>query len=157
VRRVSSRAARNGSKPFVLQSRIDLGFARLCADRLPVSARHWYVMVVTFIAGCLGVVHYFRITPTAFIPNEDQGYYFVHYQLPPGASRLRTQDVSNRIQAIARRRSAVTDAIRNQRLELPDKLAFIERGHRDRDAERMDERNVKQRICVRSSCARCHS
>jgi hydrophobe/amphiphile efflux-1 (HAE1) family protein len=49
--------------------------------------------------------------PTSFVPNEDQGAYFVLYQLPPGSSLLRTQEVSNRIQEIVRRDEAVADAI----------------------------------------------
>src|SRR6266851_5735252 len=28
--------------------------------------------------------------PTAFVPNEDQGYFFVQVQTPPGATQQRT-------------------------------------------------------------------
>ena len=73
--------------------------------------KHWYGMVAVFLLGCVGVVHYLRTTPTAFIPNEDQGYYFVVFQLPPAANLLRTQAISNQLQEIVRKDKAVTDVI----------------------------------------------
>ena len=73
--------------------------------------KHWYGMVAVFILGCFGVTHYLRITPTAFIPNEDQGYYFVVFQLPPASNLLRTQEISNQLQAMAREDENVTDVI----------------------------------------------
>jgi hydrophobe/amphiphile efflux-1 (HAE1) family protein len=104
---------------------------------------HWYAMVVIFVAGCLGVVHYFRITPTAFVPNEDQGYYFVHFQLPPGASLLRTQDVSNRIQAVVREDPAVTDAIQINGLNFLTSSLSSNAGLVIVTLKNWDERNVK--------------
>ena len=98
-------------RPFVLFNR---GFDWL-SDRyarlVQWLCRHWYAVVACFLVGCLGVWHYFRVVPTDFVPNEDQGAYFVLYQLPPGSSLLRTQEVSNRIQEIVRRDEAVADAI----------------------------------------------
>ena len=98
-------------RPFVLFNR---GFDWLSdhyARLVQWLCRHWYAVVACFLVGCLGVWHYFRVVPTSFVPNEDQGAYFVLYQLPPGSSLLRTQEVSNRIQEIVRRDEAVADAI----------------------------------------------
>lgn len=49
-------------------------------------SHHWYIIAATFVIGALGVVYLLERTPTAFIPNEDQGYYFVGMTLPSGSS-----------------------------------------------------------------------
>jgi len=57
------------------------------------------------------VVFLFLKLPTAFVPNEDQGYFFVQVQAPPGATQQRTgialDDVS---QYLLQKESAVVDA-----------------------------------------------
>jgi len=50
-------------------------------------------------------------TPTAFLPNEDQGYFFVNVQTPNGASLGRTSAVVNRVGEILRRTPGVAHAI----------------------------------------------
>ncbi len=40
-----------------------------------------------------GAATLFRTLPTSFIPFEDQGYFMVEVQLPPGASKARTEAV----------------------------------------------------------------
>lgn len=49
----------------------------------------------------VAVLGYVRL-PTAFLPEEDQGYFFVNAQLPEGASLSRTSAVLEEIQAILR-------------------------------------------------------
>jgi HAE1 family hydrophobic/amphiphilic exporter-1/multidrug efflux pump len=49
------------------------------------------VAALAFLGGAGWMV---RNTPTAFVPNEDQGYFFVAMQLPDGASLMRTEDFS---------------------------------------------------------------
>lgn len=97
--------------PFVLFNRgfdwVSSNYALL----VRFLCKHWYGMVAVFFIGCFGVFHYLRITPTAFIPNEDQGYYFVVFQLPPASNLLRTQAVSDELQKIAREDPAVTDVV----------------------------------------------
>ena len=41
--------------------------------------------------------------PTAFLPDEDQGYLIVSAQLPDGASKERTDAVMQQISAIAKK------------------------------------------------------
>jgi hydrophobe/amphiphile efflux-1 (HAE1) family protein len=55
------------------------------------------VLVVMAGAGWL-----FKITPTGFLPSEDQGAVFVEVQLPEGASVNRTEVVVKRVEEIAR-------------------------------------------------------
>ncbi|MSR69065.1 MAG: efflux RND transporter permease subunit [Phycisphaerales bacterium] len=74
-------------------------------------AHRWYIIAATFVAGAIGVVIMFDHTPTAFIPNEDQGYYFVGFQLPSGSSLERTEAVSARVLEIVKADPAVVDVI----------------------------------------------
>jgi len=48
--------------------------------------------------------------PQAFVPNEDQGYYIVDLQLPPGASHARTEQVTHDIAAWLHERKATADS-----------------------------------------------
>jgi hydrophobe/amphiphile efflux-1 (HAE1) family protein len=42
----------------------------------------------------------FRIVPTGFLPDEDQGYFIINFQLPDGASLERADEVGKRVEAI---------------------------------------------------------
>lgn len=53
------------------------------------------VLVVACAAGVFGVS---LITPTGFLPEEDQGAFFVMVQLPDGASVARTSDVAGQVE-----------------------------------------------------------
>ena len=65
------------------------------------------VMVVVAGAGTVG--DFAKITPTGFVPEDDQGAIFVVVQLPGGASVGRTSDVMRQAEAIREGRSAVAD------------------------------------------------
>jgi len=69
--------------------RLRAGYAR----RLPVILRHPLIVLGIF-AGllCLTVVM-LRIVPTAFVPDEDQGYFIVIEQGPPGVSLQYTDGI----------------------------------------------------------------
>jgi hydrophobe/amphiphile efflux-1 (HAE1) family protein len=64
------------------------------------------VMVAISAAGILGLG---KITPTGFLPEDDQGALFVVVQLPGGASVVRTAEVVERAEAILREDPAVAD------------------------------------------------
>ena len=53
----------------------------------------------------------FERTPTAFLPSEDQGYFFVNIQLPNGASLSRTTDVVDQVGKMVRNTPGVAHAI----------------------------------------------
>ncbi len=74
-------------------------------------SHHWYVIAATFVLGALGVVYLLERTPTAFIPNEDQGYYYVGMTLPSGSSLERTEAVSAKVLEIVKRDPSVVDVI----------------------------------------------
>jgi hydrophobe/amphiphile efflux-1 (HAE1) family protein len=65
-------------------------------------------LVLVGIAG-VGVLALSKITPTGFLPEDDQGAFFVVVQLPGGASVERTIDIIEQAEAILRKEEAVED------------------------------------------------
>jgi hydrophobe/amphiphile efflux-1 (HAE1) family protein len=65
-------------------------------------------LVAVGIAG-FGVVALAKITPTGFLPEDDQGATFVVVQLPGGSSVARTSDVVAQAEAILKQEAAVAD------------------------------------------------
>src|SRR6266852_6488338 len=51
------------------------------------------------VAGAAGVFFAGKV-PSSFLPDEDQGYLFLHLQLPNGASLERTEEVSSKVEKI---------------------------------------------------------
>ncbi|MFH1830524.1 MAG: multidrug efflux RND transporter permease subunit [Pseudomonadota bacterium] len=71
----------------------------------------WKVIVVGFLV-MMGLTYYmFQKVPTAFVPDEDQGYFFVIAQGPEGMSLDRTQKVSNKIEQMAMSMDGVEDVL----------------------------------------------
>ena len=65
-------------------------------------------LILVIIAG-IGVAALSRITPTGFLPEDDQGALFVVVQLPGGASLARTTAVIRQAETIVRKEEAVED------------------------------------------------
>ena len=59
-----------------------------------------YAFLLLFIAGLGATVYMYNHVPTAFVPAEDQGYFMVLIQTPPGASLSYTTDFADRGAAI---------------------------------------------------------
>ena len=57
-------------------------------------------MVLAFGVMLALMVLGFGRVPGGFVPNEDEGYFFVNAELPPGASLERTRAVMNRVNAV---------------------------------------------------------
>jgi len=62
-----------------------------------------------FVVVVVCVVGLFKLLPTAFVPQEDQGYIFVAYFLPDSASLDRTHDVGALAAALVRKHPAVAN------------------------------------------------
>jgi hydrophobe/amphiphile efflux-1 (HAE1) family protein len=74
------------------------GYAGVVRRLLRVS-----VLAVVLIAVCAGGIFGLSLrTPTGFLPEEDQGAFFVFIQLPDGASVTRTRNVVQRVEGILR-------------------------------------------------------
>ena len=64
------------------------------------------VMVVASMAGVWGLG---KVTPTGFLPEDDQGAFFVIVQLPDGASVARTTEFVSQVEAVLKQQHAVAD------------------------------------------------
>ena len=72
------------------------GFAWVVGRLVAVAAVS--VLVVVAVGG---LVYYLSaITPSGFLPEEDQGAFFISIQLPDGASVSRTQAVVKKVEAL---------------------------------------------------------
>jgi HAE1 family hydrophobic/amphiphilic exporter-1 len=98
-------------KPFVLFNRFFDALREHYGAIVHWFGVHWYVVAGFFAAACVAIVALLMNTPSAFIPNEDQGYYFVPVQLPPGASLPRTLAVSEKVRQIISRDPAVVNVL----------------------------------------------
>jgi len=67
-------------------------------------------LVMVAIAGA-GIVGFNRVTPTGFLPEDDQGTLFVVVQLPGGASVARTTNVVQQAEEILKTEEVVADFI----------------------------------------------
>src|SRR5467141_4858095 len=62
------------------------------------------VLVLVFAGGVFGVS---LLTPTGFLPEEDQGAFFISVQLPDGASVARTSEVTKQVEDLLKQMPAV--------------------------------------------------
>jgi len=77
----------------------------------------------------LGVTFYiFKGVPGGFIPDEDQGYFFVQTQLPDGATLQRTDEVTSRITNILNNAPGVANVISISGYSLLDSLNITDAG-----------------------------
>ncbi len=65
--------------------------------------------LVFVAASMLGVVGLSKITPTGFLPEDDQGAFFVVTQLPGGASVARTSEIVEKAEQVLAQEHAVQD------------------------------------------------
>jgi HAE1 family hydrophobic/amphiphilic exporter-1 len=81
------------------------GYAAIVARLVRVAV----LGIVLVVAICAGIVGLNSITPTGFLPQEDQGAFFIEAQLPEGASVNRTAVVVEKIEQIVRAAPGVID------------------------------------------------
>lgn len=73
--------------------------------------RRWGLAVagLVIIIACIGVL--LKSLPSGFVPNEDNGYFFIGFILPNGASLQRTRVVTDRAEAILRQIPGVENVL----------------------------------------------
>ena len=69
------------------------------------------LVLVLYAAMGYGSVELFKALPTGFVPDEDQGAFFITIQLPDGASLERTEEVIARLQETLKDTPEVRDII----------------------------------------------
>lgn len=73
---------------------------RTYARMIHVALRLRYLLLLIFFVGLGATVWMYRVVPTGFIPQEDQGYLMVIVQAPPGSSLTYTTSLADRANAI---------------------------------------------------------
>jgi HAE1 family hydrophobic/amphiphilic exporter-1 len=63
-----------------------------------ITIKRVFLVVGVYAALIAGTVWMFGNLPTGFLPEEDQGYFFMEVQLPDAASLKRTEDVLTRLE-----------------------------------------------------------
>ena len=89
-------------RPFAAFNRGLRRFRDWYGRALHVMFDHRWIVAGLFVVALLGTLLLFRTTPTAFIPNEDQGYFIVTIQLPEGASLAQEEAVAAKVDTIVR-------------------------------------------------------
>jgi HAE1 family hydrophobic/amphiphilic exporter-1 len=56
-----------------------------------------YVFLLLFVGGLAATAYMYTHVPTAFVPQEDQGYFLIIIQTPPGASLSYTSEFADRV------------------------------------------------------------
>jgi HAE1 family hydrophobic/amphiphilic exporter-1 len=75
------------------------------------AVRYSLLAIVLIVAFGLGVGGLARVTPTSFLPEEDQGAFFIQVQLPDSASVARTSEVVGQVEAILKSMPQVRDTV----------------------------------------------
>ncbi len=74
------------------------------------SALRFTWAIVAVFAGALGLTYWmYRVIPTAFVPEEDQGYFLVNVQAPSGASLQYTRGVIEQAEGVLRGEPSVAN------------------------------------------------
>ncbi|MBS3903847.1 MAG: multidrug efflux RND transporter permease subunit [Simkania sp.] len=90
------------------------GLMRTTEGYLRIAAwliRCRYVSLAIFGIVLVTLVYFFKVTPTSFVPNEDQGYLIAIANLPDAASLNRTAEVDKQIEEIALKHPGVDKVI----------------------------------------------
>lgn len=87
--------------------RVRSGYSSVVRKTLRLSVIS-IVLVGALALGTLGLMHF---TPTGFLPEEDQGAFFINVQLPDGASVNRTSDAVGQVENLLKAMPQVQDTI----------------------------------------------
>ncbi|MBB5316211.1 efflux RND transporter permease subunit [Tunturibacter empetritectus] len=66
-----------------------------------------YVMLLFFVGALAATAFMYNYVPTAFIPQEDQSYFLIIVQTPPGASLSYTTEFADRVSDVVRKNDGV--------------------------------------------------
>lgn len=84
------------------------GFSRFYVGSLRWLISLRFLVVLAFVGALVLTVWVYRVVPTGFVPEEDQGYYIVLVQGPDGASLEYTRDVVKQAEAMMRAQPEVS-------------------------------------------------
>jgi HAE1 family hydrophobic/amphiphilic exporter-1 len=80
---------------------------RMYAKAVTFVVRIRYVMLILFVGALAATAFMYNYVPTAFIPQEDQSYFLIIVQTPPGASLGYTSEFADRVSEVVRKNDGV--------------------------------------------------
>ena len=80
---------------------------RVYARAVTFVVRIRYVMLLIFAGALVATAYMYNHVPTAFIPQEDQSYFLIIVQTPPGASLSYTSDFADKVSDVVRKNNGV--------------------------------------------------
>lgn len=80
---------------------------RVYARLVTFVVRIRYVMLILFFGALAATAFMYNYVPTAFIPQEDQSYFLIIVQTPPGASLSYTSEFADRVSDVVRKNDGV--------------------------------------------------
>jgi HAE1 family hydrophobic/amphiphilic exporter-1 len=80
---------------------------RVYARAVTFVVRIRYAMLVLFVGALAATAYMYNHVPTAFIPQEDQSYFLIIVQTPPGASLSYTSEFADRVSDLVRKNDGV--------------------------------------------------
>jgi HAE1 family hydrophobic/amphiphilic exporter-1 len=80
---------------------------RVYARAVTFVVRIRYVMLLIFFGGLAATAYMYNHVPTAFIPQEDQSYFIIIVQTPPGASLSYTTAFADQVSTLVRKNDGV--------------------------------------------------
>jgi HAE1 family hydrophobic/amphiphilic exporter-1 len=80
---------------------------RVYARAVTFVVRIRYVMLLIFFGALAATAFMYNHVPTAFIPQEDQSYFLIIIQTPPGASLSYTSEFADKVSAVVRKNDGV--------------------------------------------------
>ena len=104
-------------------------------DAVARIVRFSFIGIVMVAVAAAGTVALLRVTPTGFLPEDDQGAFFVVIQLPGGASVARTLDVVGQAEQVLKKEETVADYTSVVGVEFHRQLLAVERRLHRRHVE----------------------
>ena len=82
------------------------------------ALRMRYLILVVFFAGLAATYLVYKIVPTGFVPDEDQGWFMITVQAPQGASTEYTSQAMRQVEAVIAKEKDIIGAFSVDRVQL---------------------------------------
>ncbi|QNT78031.1 efflux RND transporter permease subunit [Entomobacter blattae] len=89
-----------GKKPFWFFRKFNQGFEWMVSHYIrcvKVMMNHWVITLIAYLAICAVVALFYMRIPGGFMPDEDQGEFYIQTTLAPGASAAQVAAVNEQI------------------------------------------------------------
>jgi len=104
---------RKGEKNFIFK-KFDQGLdglKRVYEKVLRTLIKFWYVILIVYVVFLAATYGIFKVLPTGFLPNEDQGSIIASVSLQPGTNLQKTEESTRKAVEIFEKTKGVADVI----------------------------------------------